>query len=83
VGEKSDEGGMMEWIKVEIREPSVAAGHLCSVDVLVGHFSWPEVRVGYLDGYKRWRAYIFNGDMDEETVEPSHWMPLPEPPKEI
>jgi hypothetical protein len=68
-----------EWISVKDRLPEPPKGEYCSSEVLIATVSY--VKYGYLDGYKKWQAYINDGDESTEYVFPTHWMPLPEPPK--
>jgi hypothetical protein len=68
-----------EWIKCSERLPEPSDGHFCSEDVLIASPLW--VMVGYLDGYKKWKAYDLSNE-DTQKVSPSHWMKFPSPPKE-
>lgn len=66
---------MAEWISVKERLPEKF------VSVLVympGEKPLPTVHEGYLMPDARWYSNFFKRDEDEVT----HWMPLPEPPKE-
>lgn len=62
---------MSEWIPVTERLPGheESVMYYCSM-ILVGHFNSVD---------KRWR---FDPDEMLETETVTHWMPLPEPPKE-
>ena len=66
---------MAEWISVKDRLPKPV------VSVLVympGERPLPTVHEGFLAIEGVWYANHFDRDPDEVT----HWMPLPEPPKE-
>lgn len=65
----------MEWISVKIRLPELDR------DVLVYHQNVQHV--GYYaehEGDYYW--YSFDTGILEDEREPTHWMPLPEPPKQ-
>ena len=66
---------MSEWISVKDRLPDTSA------DILVAaywHDSW-QTMVGWYSG-NYWWVYTSHGAFMPGPV--SHWMPLPEPPKE-
>jgi len=70
---------MSEWISVEDRLPDK------SKDVLI--VSGKEITVAYLDQWLEWSLggdYECTYDMADCVLtnkKPTHWMPLPEPPK--
>ena len=65
----------MEWISVKDRLPDIDKdGEL----VLYYEFN-NEIGVGYLEDDK-WYNYDSGWELDKSVV--THWMPLPEPPKE-
>ena len=76
----------MKWIPVTERLPKGADGKsLC--EVVIAYLNngevYPQVCVGWLN-IDRW--YLVVGDDDYYTIwgfeAVTHWMPLPEPPKE-
>lgn len=75
------EGEMMaEWISVKDRLPE------CGVSVLIHFKSGLNMAAGFLQDVDEdrtmWCAYTDDGFYADCDYEPSHWMPLPEPPKE-
>ena len=66
-----------EWIRVEERLPKSQA------DVLVvafWHECWQTMIGWHSDSGERWRVITPHGEREPGGV--THWMPLPEPPKE-
>lgn len=74
---------MSEWISVKDRLPE------SGVPVLVTFVGYTDNKL-HSDGVARWEPDLngYNGgwewtlDFSDATVEITHWMPLPEPPKE-
>lgn len=64
----------MEWISVK-EKPRVSARYLCRVifPAVGGGYRWRYMDLNWTGSMQRW-------DCDEMIV--THWMPLPEPPKE-
>ena len=62
----------MEWISVKDRLPDKEN------EVLVFEFRG-DVSMAYISGYE-WRNFESDFKMDSSYI--THWMPLPEPPKE-
>ena len=65
-----------EWISVEERLPPPFISVLVHMP---GERPLPTVHEGYITGNGKWYAAHFPREADEIT----HWMPLPEPPKEV
>ena len=65
----------MEWISIKYEKPPVAT------NVLLSHVVDKWVVCGERIGRKYWNQFEdeLSGD---SPVYPTHWMPLPEPPKE-
>ena len=74
---------VQEWISVDDRLPD-ACGFAC---LLCGENSFGQIRVfegftGYMErGKLEWHSNLKDIDIDVWTI--THWMPLPEPPKQI
>ena len=66
---------MMEWISVEERLPQATGKYLCAVKDKRGSL-WTSASVWSLE-MKSWF-----GDYGEIKNIVTHWMPLPDPPKE-
>ena len=70
-----------KWIPVTERLPSLHE------DVLMYFKDDDNMAVGYLDDVDEdrtmWSAYSDGGYYTDCDFEPTHWMPLPEPPKEV
>lgn len=66
----------MEWISVKDRLPSI------DENVLVYDNCFKDVSIGYISDFLNYRkTWITDcGESVSDTV--THWMPLPEPPKE-
>lgn len=72
----------MEWISVKDRLPELQLSVLLYKES-VGGYKWFEV--GYLNSYttsvnRIYPEWVVNGKYGESEY--SHWMPLPEPPKQ-
>ena len=71
----------MKWIPVTERLPSL------NDDVLMYFKDDDNMAVGYLDDVDEditmWSAYSDGGYYTDCDYVPTHWMPLPEPPKEV
>ena len=76
----------LRWIPVSERLPNV------NVLVLVANPDWPagfpSVMHGHIDGLGKWCGHYADvsqcdslGICSLPTADPTHWMPLPEPPK--
>ena len=65
---------MSNWISVEYKLPHIEKEVLLLLDY--GDY---EVRIGYYSLYGVW---MFGDSMDVAGASVTHWMPLPEPPKE-
>lgn len=76
---------MMEWISVEDRLPNGAIE--CGIpDNIIIYTIEGEVTTGWIEnGGRHW--YVIVGDDDIHTEHKrdyvTHWMPLPEPPREV
>lgn len=64
-----------KWIPVGERLPEPFVSVLVNIP---GEKPFPTVREGFLEPNGMWYAKMFRYNKDEVT----HWMPLPEPPKE-
>ena len=68
-------GGMnMEWINVNDKLPATGEDVLVLVNAVPG-----KMRTAYRTLTGDW--YDFGARADGATIEPTHWMPLPEPPR--
>lgn len=65
------------WIPVEERLPEDRSNVLV---VAYWHERWGVYMGWCAPGYKKWYVHIGIGDRNDVSV--THWMPLPEPPKE-
>lgn len=67
----------MEWISVKDRLPSIGE------NVLVYDERFIDISIGYISDFLNYRkTWIVDcGESVSDTV--THWMPLPEPPKEV
>ena len=80
----------MEWISVKDRFPEINEKSQSSVDVLISCSDGILVaRVIFYKamGYKKEDTYYWSEQSTgcgccAASIEPTHWMPLPEPPKE-
>ena len=63
------------WISVKDRLPE----H--EVVKLLIPYSPSEPDIGYY--CQKYKCFRFNGDDGPHDIQPTHWQPLPEPPKEI
>lgn len=74
---------MCEWISVKDRLPERNNKNI--YDTVIVYTIENEVAVGFVD-YKGVSLHILHGDSDQITEHKlhfvTHWMPLPEPPKE-
>ena len=72
---------IQKWIPVAERLPSLHD------DVLMYFKDDDNMAAGYLDDVDEdrsmWCAYSDGGYYTDCDYEPTHWMPLPEPPKEV
>jgi hypothetical protein len=72
----------MEWISVKDRLPKLNEDVVCIVPLMKKHGK--EKRILYLNCYQknglRWGNY--DGHYEHNVNEVTHWMPLPEPPKD-
>jgi hypothetical protein len=66
---------MAEWISVADRLPTPFVTVIVHMPL---ESPMPTVSWGFITGDGNWYCNYFNRDEDEVT----HWMPLPEPPKE-
>ena len=67
----------MNWISVKKRKPKT------DELVLLTNNEDPEylwVVCGYIDRYRQWYNQFEDREWDA-NIHPTHWMPLPEPPK--
>ena len=66
---------MSEWVNVKEKLPSIGKALVFSgvAGVMVGYFA------GHNTSHYVWKSYIGYVFWDDEVT---HWMPLPEPPKE-
>lgn len=79
---------MSEWIKISERMPleNPLEGDYVAMDVLatdgfiVAMATCASGNPLTGNGYEPWVAFTNYGDIDAEDI--THWMPLPEPPKE-
>ena len=70
----------MEWISVEEKTPKLLD------DVLISNSIYGWVEIGYIDSIQGsnlvWmKSYCGSSEQVAVVVKPTHWMPLPEPPK--
>lgn len=72
-------GGMTKWISVKERLPEIGK------NVLI-YFKSGEMAVAFVfdtdEDFVFWRAVTDDGWTCDCGAVPTHWMPLPEPPKE-
>lgn len=75
---------MSEWIKCSERMPEVWQDVLvCGVHGHDGEKSLTDFFVGFRGTSGLWHAVNISGDYELELYgEPTHWMPLPEPPND-
>ena len=66
---------LQQWIPVSERLPEPFVTVIVQVP---GETPCPTVKAGFLNGSGKWYINMFDYDPSEVT----HWMPLPEPPKE-
>ena len=67
---------MSEWISVSDRMPDY------DIDVLLFGPGWNAVYVGYWRHSHEWIGRYRAEENQLPYTDPTHWMPLPEPPKE-
>ncbi len=87
-----DKNKMSEWIKCSERIPEIEYKNNTSKDVLIIDSDGP-IYVAYLTyypliGYRLKEEYLYTERSTgcgccSERLNPTHWMPLPKPPKEI
>lgn len=66
----------MEWISVNDRLPEVGVRVLCArTQTSMAGTRYLDQTVGYITGGSRWSCRM-------DWINVTHWMPLPEPPKE-
>lgn len=70
---------MLKWISIENQKPQIG-------EFVLGCFSNKDMAVVRIlkidDNQRTWRAVTDEGWECDCDTEPTHWMPLPEPPKE-
>lgn len=66
---------IQQWIPVSERLPEPFVTVIVQVP---GETPCPTVKAGFLNGSGKWYINMFDYDPSEVT----HWMPMPEPPKE-
>ena len=65
---------MSEWVEIDVREPAV------DENVLFWRREWAMPNVGYRSVHQQYRLVGLGGSLANGN-QPTHWMPLPEPPK--
>lgn len=68
---------MSEWISVEDRLPKYACDVICYHKITGRFIGWLELLDPNIKDCHQWN----NWEGERGIVPPTHWMPLPEPPK--
>ena len=66
----------MEWVRVSERKPALGGWYNASVVINGGRVVLPAYYDGDTFWHKNW------SEKGGFQVEPTHWMPMPEPPQE-
>lgn len=68
---------MMGWISIKYRLPEININHWSDPAMV---YNGQMIAIGNMDNNKKWFCY---DDCGDRVTGITHWMPLPEPPKDI